>query len=116
VLGQAMDVIFNGLIGAQLPAGVPLADIIAGARAEGNDQLADMLSGTNVVPGEGIDFGLLAVMILTVIGLYLVASFLMWWQGYIMNRLVMRIVYKLRQNIEEKLNRLPLSYFDTRQR
>lgn len=116
VLGLAMDVIFDGIIGAQLPAGVPIEDVIAGLRAEGNDQLADMLSGTNAVPGVGIDFGLLARYIVAVLGMYVVASFLMWAQGYILNSLVMRVVYKLRRDIEEKINRLPLSYFDGRQR
>ncbi|MFV0435435.1 MAG: ABC transporter ATP-binding protein [Leucobacter sp.] len=116
VLGQAMDVIFNGVLGQQLPKGVPLDQIVAGARAEGNDQFADMLEGSNVVPGEGIDFGLLSRLILAVLALYIVASVLMWLQGYILNRLVMRVVYRLRAEIEEKLNRLPLSYFDGRQR
>jgi ATP-binding cassette subfamily B protein len=116
VLGQARDVIFNGVLGKQLPAGVPLEQIVAGARAEGNAQFADMLEGANVVPGEGIDFGLLSRLILAVLALYLVASFLMWLQGYILNRLVMRIIYTLRQDIEAKINRLPLSYFDGRQR
>jgi ATP-binding cassette subfamily B protein len=116
VLGQAMDVIFNGILGKQLPAGVPIEQIIQGARDEGNTQFADMLEGANVVPGEGIDFGLLSRLILAVLALYLVASFLMWLQGYILNRMVMRIVYQLRRDIEHKINRLPLSYFDGRQR
>ncbi|MFT4231897.1 MAG: ABC transporter ATP-binding protein [Leucobacter sp.] len=116
VLGQAMDVVFNGVIGKQLPAGVPLEQIIAGARAEGNTQFADMLAGANVVPGEGIDFGLLSRLILAVLALYLLASFLMWLQGYLLNRMVMRIVYQLRRDLEDKINRLPLSYFDGRQR
>ncbi|MET0854212.1 MAG: ABC transporter ATP-binding protein [Microterricola sp.] len=116
VLGEAMDVIFNGVLGMQMPAGASLDEVIAGLRAEGNDQFADMLQGTTVIPGEGIDFIELSRLIFIVLGLYLVASFLMWAQGFILNGLVMRIVYKLRQDIEEKLNRLPLSYFDTRQR
>lgn len=116
ILGQAMDVIFNGILGKQLPAGVPIEQIIAGARAEGNSQFADVLAGANVVPGEGIDFGLLSRLILAVLALYLVASFLMWLQGYLLNRMVMRIVYQLRRDIEAKINRLPLSYFDGRQR
>jgi ATP-binding cassette subfamily B protein len=116
ILGQAMDVIFNGVIGAQLKAGQSLQDTIAGLRAAGNDQFADMLQGTTVVPGQGIDFGELARLITIVLALYVVASALMWAQGYILNGLVMRVIYRLRQNIEEKLNRLPLSYFDTRQR
>jgi len=116
ILGQAMDTIFNGIIGAQLPAGVSLAQVIEQTRADGNDQLADMLQGTAVVPGEGIDFLVLGRLIIVVLAMYTVASVLMWAQGYILNGLVMRVVYKLRQDIEDKLNRLPLSYFDTRQR
>ena len=116
VLGEAMDAIFNGILGAQLPAGVPLDQIVAGLREQGNTQYADMLEGTNVVPGEGIDFGRLGFLILIVLGLYLVASLLMWLQGFLLNRLVMRVVYRLRRDIEEKINRLPLSYFDGRQR
>ena len=116
VLGRAMDVIFNGVIGAQLPKGVPIEQIISGARESGQKQFADMLAGADVVPGEGIDFGLLSRLILAVLALYLVASFLMWLQGYLLNRMVMRIVYQLREEIEAKINRLPLSYFDGRQR
>lgn len=116
VLGQAMDVLYNGILGAQLPAGVPLEQIISGLQAQGQDQLASMLSGADVVPGVGIDFGRLGVLILVVLGLYLIASLLMWAQGYLLNRLVMRIVFRLRQDIEEKLHRLPLSYVDGKQR
>ncbi|WP_353988800.1 ABC transporter ATP-binding protein [Ruicaihuangia caeni] len=116
ILGMAMDTIFNGIIGAQLPAGLTLDQVIEQARANGNGQFADMLQGTSVVPGEGIDFAVLGRLIIVVLGMYTVASVLMWLQGYLLNGLVMRAVYGLRQDIEEKLNRLPLSYFDTRQR
>lgn len=116
VLGQAMDVIFNGVIGAQLKGGATLQQTIDGLRAAGNDQFADMLQGTSVVPGEGIDFPTLGRLITIVLALYVVASTLMWAQGWVLNGLVMRVVYRLRQDIEDKLNRLPLSYFDTRQR
>jgi ATP-binding cassette subfamily B multidrug efflux pump len=116
ILGQAMDAIFNGVIGMQLPAGVPLADVITQARATGDDQFADMLEGTTVVPGEGVDFTVLGRLIVVVLAMYTVASVLSWAQGFILNGLVMRVVFRLRQDIEDKLNRLPLSYFDTRQR
>jgi len=116
ILGQAMDTIFNGVLGKSLPTGVPLETVIEQARESGNDQFADLLTGTTVVPGEGIDFGRLGMLILTVLGMYSIAAFLMWWQGFLLNQLVMRVVFTLRQDIEEKLNRLPLRYFDTRQR
>ena len=63
-----------------------------------------------------IDFVHLGQLILTVLALYLGAAFLMWLQGFLLNGLVMRVVYKLRQDIEYKINRLPLKYFDSRQR
>lgn len=116
ILGDAMDVIFTGILGANLPAGVPIEEIIAAARTAGQTEFADMLAGANVIPGQGIDFGELGRLILIVIALYAGASFLMWWQGWLLNRLVMRVIYKLRQDIEDKINRLPLRYFDSRQR
>ena len=116
ILGAAMDVIFNGVIGSQLPQGVPLETLVAAQRAAGNEQFADMLAKANMIPGAGIDFVELSRLIVIVLVLYMVASTLVWLQGYLLNALVMRVVYKLREDIEHKLNRLPLGYFDTRQR
>jgi len=116
VLGKAMDTIFNGVIGAQLPANVPLEQLVASERAAGNDQYADMLAKAQIVPGQGIDFVVLSRFILFVLVLYMVASVLMWLQGFLLNALVMRVVFRLREDIERKLNRLSLGYFDTRQR
>jgi len=116
ILGLAMDAIFRGVIGANLPAGVPLDRIVEQTRTSGNTELADMLEKTRPTPGEGIDFLELGRLILIVLAMYIVASVLMWAQGFILNALVMRVVFGLREDIERKLNRLPLSYFDTRQR
>lgn len=116
VTGRAMDEIFSGAIGAHLPQGASKDDVIAGLRADGNNQFADMLSGMDVTPGVGIDFERLAGFILAILGLYLVAAVLMWLQGFLLNRVVMRAVYRLRSDVEAKINRLPLSYFDTQQR
>lgn len=116
ILGAAMDVIFNGVIGSQLPAGVPLETLVEAQRAAGNGQFGDMLAKANIVPGAGIDFVELSRLIVIVLALYSVASIFMWLQGYLLNALVMRVVYKLREDIQAKLNRLPLGYFDTRQR
>lgn len=116
ILGQATDVIFNGVIGAQLPKGATLDQVVQAARASGQGQLADMLAGSGIVPGQGIDFVELGRLLMIVLAMYIVASLLQWWQGYILNALVMRVVYRLRASVEDKLNRLPLSYFDTRQR
>ncbi|MEO4037935.1 ABC transporter ATP-binding protein [Micrococcaceae bacterium Sec6.3] len=116
VLGRAMDVIFGGVVSKDMPAGVSREQVIEGLRAQGQGQAADMLSGMAFTPGAGIDFAELGRLILIVLGMYLVAQTFMWLQGRVLNDIVMRIVFRLREEIEAKINRLPLSYFDTRQR
>lgn len=116
ILGKAMDVIFNGVIGAGLPSGVSKDQIIAGARASGDNNFADMLAASDVVPGKGVDFNALSSLILVVLSIYLIASVFNWFQGYVLNVIVMRAIRKLRSDVEAKLNRLPLNYFDTGQR
>ena len=116
VLGRAMDVIFGGVVSAQMPGGLSREQVIDGLRAQGEDQAAEMLSGMAFTPGEGIDFTELGRLILIVLGMYLVAQTFMWLQGRVLNDIVMRIVFRLREDIEAKINRLPLSYFDRGQR
>ena len=60
ILGDATNVIFNGVIGKQIPAGVTQEQAVAGLRASGQTQLADMLASMTVTPGQGVDFGALA--------------------------------------------------------
>ncbi len=116
ILGHATDLIFNGIVGKQLPAGITLQQAVDGVRAAGQTTFADMLSGMNVVPGQGIDFSALGVVLLTVLGLFVASSLFMLLQGFILNAIVQRTVFKLRADVEDKLNRLPLKYFDTRTR
>ena len=116
VLGDAMNVIFGGVVAKQMPEGLTSAQVVDGLRTAGENQLADMLSGMEFTPGHGIDFEELARLILIVLGMYVIAQLFMWLQGRVLNDVVMRIVFKLRQDIEAKVNRLPLQYFDRNQR
>lgn len=116
VLGQAMDVIFGGVVGKQLPAGASKDQFVEGLRAQGQDNFADMISRMELVPGTGIDFQKLTVLISAVLLMYFVANIFLWLQGYVLNRIVMKVIRQLRDDTEKKLNRLPLNYFDTRQR
>lgn len=116
ILGQATDIIFSGAIGAQLPAGVPKDDIIAGLRAEGQDTFADMVARLDLVPGEGIDFSALGQTLGFVLGLYLIAAICAWLQGYLLNGAVQRSIYRLRNEVEDKIHQLPLNYFDKQPR
>ena len=116
LLGRATDVIFTGAVGASLPAGLTKEQAVAELRADGNNTLADLVSRLDVVPGQGIDFGALGRILLLALALYVVASLFMLWQGYLLNGAVQRSVYRLRNQVEAKINRLPLSYFDRQTR
>ena len=116
ILGMATDVIFTGVLGKNLPGGATKEQVVAELRAQGNDQFAEMVERLNVIPGQGIDFTLLSQFLLLALVLYLVASLFLWVQGYLLNGAVQRSVYALRSHVEEKINRLPLSYFDKQSR
>lgn len=116
ILGHATDLLFDGVIGRGLPAGLSKEEAIAAARARGDDSLADLLSGMNVVPGDGIDFTAVAHTLLLALGLYLIAALLVWLQARILNVVVQRTMMTLRADIQQKVHRLPLSYVDGRQR
>ncbi|UNB54407.1 ABC transporter ATP-binding protein [Mycolicibacterium sp. YH-1] len=116
ILGHATDLLFNGVIGRQLPAGITKEQAIEAARARGDTTFADLLSGMNVVPGRGVDFDAVGRTLLLALGLYLVAALLVWIQARLLNVAVQRTMVSLRADVEAKVHRLPLSYFDTRQR
>ncbi|GLY05620.1 multidrug ABC transporter ATP-binding protein [Actinoplanes sp. NBRC 101535] len=116
ILGKATDVIFAGVVGRMLPAGVSKADAVAGLRAEGNDTLADLLSSVEAVPGQGIDFDRLMRILAWVALIYVFAWVFGVFQGRITARVVQTAVFDLRNQVEEKLARLPLSYFDKQAR
>ncbi len=116
ILGHATDLLFNGVIGRELPAGLTKEQAIAAARARGDNTFADLLSGMNVVPGSGVDFAAVGRTLLLALGLYLVAALLIWIQARLLNVVVQKTMVTLRSDVEDKLHRLPLAYFDTRQR
>jgi ATP-binding cassette subfamily B multidrug efflux pump len=116
ILGRATDLIFAGAIGKRLPAGLTEAQVIATARASGNNNLADLLARMHVIPGQGIDFNALGGVLILALGLYVAAAFFGWIQGYLLNDVVQRTVFKLRADVEDKLSRLPLQFFDRQPR
>jgi ATP-binding cassette subfamily B protein len=116
VLGHATDLLFNGFIGRRLPDGITKAQAIAEARARGDDRFAELLSGMNVVPGQGIDFAAVGATLLLALVLYVTAALLIWGQARLLNVIVQRTVTALRTDVQAKIHRLPLSYFDSRQR
>jgi ATP-binding cassette subfamily B protein len=113
VMGNATNLIFTGLVGGRLPAGVTKAQAVAHLRATGQGKIADMVSAMNVVPGRGVDFSVVGYVLLGVLVLYIAVFFLSWFQGRVVTVIVQRTVYRMRADVEAKFGRMPLSYFDS---
>ena len=62
----------------------------------------------------GIDFSYIGKVLLFVLGLYLVSSVLSFMQGWIMTGITQKICYRMRKEITEKINRMPMKYFESR--
>jgi ATP-binding cassette subfamily B protein len=117
ILGRATDYIFAGVIGRGLPADGSVSQIAAALRARGEGTKADLIEGMpHLVPGRGIDFGAVGRILLLVLAIYVVASLLQWGSAYILTGAVNRTIFNLRRDVEDKLNRLPLPYFDDQPR
>lgn len=116
ILGQATDLVFAGIIGRQMPAGASKEEVLAGMRQRGEGQVADMLRSTDFTPGKGIDFTAVGHVLLVAVGVFLIAGLLMAVATRLVNRTVNRTMFRMREDVQTKLSRLPLSYFDKRQR
>jgi len=112
ILGRATDIIFTGFFGARLPADQTHEQAVAALHASGSHRTAELVDAMNVQPGHGIDFGALAGVLELVLVLYIGSSVFGWLQGYILNHVVQRTVRRLRSDVEAKLMRVPLVYFD----
>ncbi len=112
ILGQATDLIFAGVLSRRIPAGTTKAEAVARLREQGQDRLAAMLNAMDVVPGRGVDFDRVGRVLLGVLAIYLGASLLMLVQGWLTTTIVQRSVFRLREQAQAKLSRLPLRYFD----
>nr|WP_042938220.1 ABC transporter ATP-binding protein [Rhodococcus sp. AW25M09] len=116
VLGHATNLIFSGVVGRGLEPGQTKEQAIEGLRAAGNDSMADLVSGMDVTPGAGIDFGAVGTVLMWVLVLYVLSSLMAWAQGYILNIALQRRILLLRGSVEAKVHRLPLKYFDNNAR
>jgi len=84
ILGNATTEIFNGLIGK-----------ITGVTA-------------------GINFGKIAGILLTLLGLYVISMLFSYIQGFIMSGVSQNVSYQLRKQLSEKIHKVPLKYFESR--
>ncbi|VEG73730.1 ABC transporter ATP-binding protein [Actinomyces slackii] len=115
VLGEATNVIFEGVLSSAM-SGTTKEAAVAALEERGMGDMADMLRALDIRPGEGIDFVRLRGILLSVLALYVGAAFLNWLEGYLLNQITIKSLYRLRSQVEDKIHRLPLSYFDRMQR
>ncbi|WP_030970271.1 MULTISPECIES: ABC transporter ATP-binding protein [unclassified Streptomyces] len=115
ILGRATDLVFAGVIGRRMPEGTTKEQAVEGLRKT-NSGLADLLSGVDFTPGHGIDFDAVGNVLLTALAVYVGAGLLMLVATRLSIRIINRVVFQLREDIQTKLSRLPLSYFDRAKR
>ncbi|MFK8909988.1 ABC transporter ATP-binding protein [Streptomyces sp. YS-3] len=116
ILGKATDLVFAGVVGRQMPDGTTKEQALERLRDKGDGGLADMLSGVHFTPGHGIDFGAVGRVLLVALAVYVGAGLLMLVATRLSNRAINRTVFRIREQVQAKLSRLPLSYFDRAKR
>ena len=62
--------------------------------------------------GKGVNFAAVGKILLILVAIYILSALFGWLQGYIMAGVVARTVYRIRRDVDEKLARMPLKYFD----
>ncbi|MEV5072116.1 ABC transporter ATP-binding protein [Microbacterium sp. LMI12-1-1.1] len=116
LLGEGTNVVFAGFISLQVPEGATQQQVVDQLAASGNQDQANMIAAMDFVPGAGIDFDQLARILALVLAVYVFSSIFGWLQARILNGVVQRSMHRLRLQVEDKVHRLPLSYFDRVQR
>jgi ATP-binding cassette, subfamily B, multidrug efflux pump len=122
ILGRATDLIFSGVISQNLankgvPDGTSQQQVVQGLQQRGDNRQASLVSGLHhFVVGQGVDFTAVAHVLLLALGVYAGASVLSWLQGYLLNDVVQATIRRMRADVEDKVNALPLSYFDRQPR
>ena len=116
VLGRATHIVFEGAISSRLPAGATKEQAIESLIASGHGEMADMVRAMDLLPGAGIDYGALGRVLLIALAVYIGSAVLSWLEGFILNRITIRAMLRLRADVEAKIHHLPLSYFDRVQR
>ncbi len=116
ILGEATTLLLAGFIGKQMPLGTTRASAIQAAENAGNQDFADLLRTLDFVPGQGVDFEAIGMILITVLVLYLISGVASYVQAYVLNDAVQQSIHRMRRQVSAKIDRLPLSYFDAQPR
>jgi len=107
----------TALIGVFLAAILSTVFMIAGPKIMGT-AITELFEGAYAkfqgVPGAEIDFTKIGQILLWLAGLYIISSLFNYLQQYLMSGIAQKTVYDLREDVNHKLERLPLKYYDGR--
>jgi len=106
ILGLATTKLFNNLISSFI--------VQVKNQAIKKALLQNPLAPLRLSPVPGIEFGYIGRIMLILLGLYIVSAIFIFIQQYLMAGVSQRVIYKLRKEIDKKISRLPLKYFDGR--
>ncbi len=106
ILGLATTKLFNGLIAKFM--------MLAKNQAISKALAQNPALPLQLLPVPGIEFGYIGKVILILLALYIISAIFIFIQQYLMAGVAQRTIYKLRKEVDEKLSRLPLKYFDGR--
>ena len=112
LLGHATDLVFAGWFSRRLPAGTTKEQAVASLRASGHGNQADLVSSLDVSPGHGMDFDAIGRILLVVAVIYAVSGLCGVLQARLTNLAIQRVVRQLRTDVQQKISRLPIRYFD----
>ncbi|NNN09804.1 MAG: ABC transporter ATP-binding protein [Acidimicrobiaceae bacterium] len=113
ILGSATNVLFDGIVSKRLPLGTTKAQAISQLNASGQNQLASMMAGMHLTPGIGVDITKMGELLGVAALIYLVGSLFNYLLGFTMAGVTQRVVFAMRRDVEIKMSRLPLRYFDS---
>ena len=116
ILGHATDLIFSGVLSREIPPGVTKAEAVARLRQHGQGTLANLLNSAHLTAARGIDFSEVGRVLLTVLVIYVASSAASLMQGRVTTTIVQHAAFRMRGQVQAKLSRLPLSYFDRQPR
>lgn len=116
VLGKGTDIIFNGVVSKMIAQAPSKEAAVAALEAEGKTDLARMLDSMDITPGAGIDFDALGRVLLITVGIYLAAALISFFSGWVLRIAVQNLGWRLRDKVQGKIEKLPLSYFDSHSR
>ncbi len=116
LLGKATDLIVGGAVTRDLPADLTDDQVVARLEETGRGELADLVRHVDVTPGQGVDFSRLGELLGITLGIYALSALFSLGQGRLVTTIVQRMVFRIREQTQSKLERLPLRYFDSHPR